>query len=202
MNEAKRGWLLAGAALLLGGLVVLDRVAGTGDGAASADAEAHGARGRYEAVSARVAEIRGLLAQENTIAEASARAEAEWTRAASGLLRGETQELAEARFREVVLSATEDLPLLSPVRISYVREGSASAGAATGSVRVLRLRVEFDAPNPSTAYTVVDRLEHLAEASATVESLRVDGPGRIQMPRQVTVGLTISAAALIGEGPA
>lgn len=184
--------IMAGACVLLGAVVVADR-AGWFAGEAALEADTPAAR--YAEQTQRAGGDAALLDRADAWRSAAERGEAEWRRARAGLVRGATAELAETRFREIVKAAMQDIPLVSPERINYVRD----AAAPKGAIQTLRLSLAFDAPSPKDAYTIIDRLENLPDARARIELMKIDGPGRIQAPEQVTVTLTLSAAALIGE---
>lgn len=188
--------LMAGACLVLGALVVADRTgllpgAGQSNNAAADDS----AESRYAAAAQESSADAALLDRASEWNAAAERAESEWKEVSKGLIRGGTPELAETRFREIVQSAMQDIPLVSPERITYVREGTITKGV----VQTLRLSVAFDAHTPKDAYTIIDRLENMPDARARIELLKIEGPGRVQSPEQVAVTLTISAAALIGD---
>lgn len=185
--------LMASVAAILGALVLADR-AGVLPGSASAETDVSSPASRFAALAQADQEETALLSQAGSWRQAAERAENEWRRASAGLVRAATAELAETRFREIVKGAIQDVPLVSPERIVYIRD----AAAARGNIQTLRLSVEFDAHSARDAYTIIDRLEHLPDARARIEQFKVEGPGRIQAPEQVTVTLTLSAAALIG----
>lgn len=195
-TASKRAPLMAAACLVLAALVVADRSGLLpGSGQASDAAIDDSAASRYADAAQEASADAALLDRAGEWNAAAERAESEWNRVSTGLVRGATAELAETRFREIVKSAMQDIPLVSPERITYVREGT----AAKGAVQTLRLSVAFDAPTPKDAYTIIDRLENMPDARARIELLKIDGPGRVQSPEQVTVTLTLSAAALIGD---
>lgn len=188
--------LMAGACLVLGALVVADRTGLLpGSGQSSDAAIDDSPASRYAAAAQESSADAALLGRASEWNAAAERAESRWKEVSAGLVRGATAELAETRFREIVKSAMQDIPLASPERITYVREGTAAAGA----IQTLRLSVAFDAHTPKDAYTIIDRLENMPDARARIELLKIDGPGRVQSPDQVTVTMTLSAAALIGE---
>lgn len=192
-----RAPILAGVTVLLVAVVVADRASwlASAGGGLTADG---GARAAYLAAAAESSDERALVARAGEWGHAAARARAEWGILSGEIVRAATPELAEARFREEVLAAMEDIRLNSPARINYVRDG-ATAVTPAAPIRTLRLSVQFDAATPRDAYTIVDRLEHLSGARASVETLKIDGPGRVQLPEQVTVTLTLSTPAFIGE---
>lgn len=187
--------LMIGVSLVLGALVIADRT-GMLPGSAPSEPDAADQSGaaRYALASAEASADAALLDRAKDWDAAAARAESEWKSVSAGLVRGATPELAETRFREIVKSAIQDIPLVAPERITYLRESA----AAKGAVQTLRLSVVFDAPTPKAAYTIIDRLENLPDARARIEQLKLDGPGRVQSPEQVTVTMTLSTAALIG----
>jgi hypothetical protein len=184
--------VLAGISLVLLAAVAADR-AGMFSGGGAAG---RGVRAEYLARAKDAVEERALISRGEAWRASAERARTEWDRLAPGVVRAATPELAEARFREIVLASMEDIRLISPARINYIRDAAASAA---GPVRTLRLSVQFDAATPRDACTIVDRLEHLAEARSRIEGLKVDGPGRIQLPEQVTVTLTLSTSAFVVE---
>jgi hypothetical protein len=169
--------------------------AGGDDASPAPDAGDESPRGRYLALAARVADEEAIVARAPAWRAALAAAESAWADTGQRLVRAPTVELAETKFREFILGAVQDVRLVSPARIAYQRDG---APAPAGPVRTLRLTLEFDARTPADAYAVIDRVQHLDAAHATIESLRVDGPGRIQAPKQVKVFMTIRALALTG----
>lgn len=198
-TNSRSVWLAASAGVLTL-LFLADRfgiLPGASDEKTGSDA---GARSRYLARAAEAAEDEAMIARADEWRRAEERARAEWDRVRVGLIRGQTAELCETRFREIVLGAMQDIRLVSPARINYVRDGAAAAAA--GAIRPLRLSVEFDAPTHRDAYAIIDRLENLPDARAKIELLRIEGPGRIQMPRQVRVVMSLGAVALVGEGGA
>lgn len=185
--------MLAGAAGLLAVVVVGDRLGWFAGGARADEA---GAQGGYVAALAAYEDEASVIRARGDWAATAERARAGWARVGAGLVRGATVELAETRFREAALGAMSDIPLISPARVSYVRDGAAATGLG---VRALKLTVAFDAPTPRDAYTIIDRLEHLPDVRARIESLRIEGPGRMQAAEQVSVMLTLSSAAWIGS---
>lgn len=198
MKQSKRVPMMAAATVLLLLLVIADRAGLFPGGSSGASAADDSAAARYEAVALAAEADEALLRRAGEWNAAAERAEAEWSRLCAGLVRAPTPELAETRFREIVLAVMADIPLISPARINYIRDGAASpTGGGGASVRTLRLSVAFDAPTPKGAYTIIDRLENMPDARARIESLKIDGPGRVQSPEQVTVTLTLSSAAHI-----
>lgn len=198
MKKSQRVPMMAAATVLLLLLVIADRAGMLPGGSSGARAEDDSAAARYEEAALAAEADEALLRRAGEWNSAAERAEAEWSRVSAGLVRAATPELAETRFREIVLAAMADIPLISTARINYIRDGAAAPpGAGAASVRTLRLSVAFDAPNPKGAYTIIDRLENMPDAQARIESLKIDGPGRVQSPKQVTVTLTLAAAAHI-----
>lgn len=190
--------ILAGAAGVLLAVVAADRGGLIPGRAADGDGPIRsGPRARYLERLAEDRAERALLAREAAWSSARREAEERWRQVQGMLVTGATPELAEARFREMVLAAFEGIRVVSPARITYVRDGV----PATGAIRPIRLRIDFDAPSAREAYTLIDRLEHLADARSAIVAMRIDGPGRIQLPEQVTVSLTLAAVAYIGGRP-
>ena len=111
-----------------------------------------------------------------------------------------TVELAEARFRDRALDAVKDLSLTS-VRVTPIRDRAPATDAkpATIEVRPLVMEVKFDAPGHRDVYSAIDRLESMAGIATSISALRIDGPARVQMPRVITVTLTLQAQAAVGE---
>ncbi|MDX2115428.1 MAG: hypothetical protein SFZ24_07375 [Planctomycetota bacterium] len=189
--------LLAVITGLLGVFVVAD-MAGLlgGQGAGSEAALDQGARAEYLDALAASNEDQALLDSADRWRDAAARARDAWARTQPGLISGPTPELAEARFRELVLEAMKDVGLTSTPTFSAARE---NVPAATGAVRRILLRVDFDSVSTRDVFAILDRLENL-RGGTEIRSLRIEGPGRVQLPKQVSVSVTIAAAAVVGEG--
>lgn len=186
---------------------------------AGSDAErtpSAGAAQDYLDAAARAAEHQALLDAQPRWNDALHRARAHWAEVRTGVVPGATLELAEARFRDLVLEATRDLRI-GAVRASADRSTSSSLPApaitpASGTtstapasttgvaIRALALRIECDAPDPRDVYRLIDRLENLPDLRTWVSAVRLAGPGRAQTPQQVTLVLTLHAAAAVGEG--
>lgn len=199
--------LLAGLAAAMVGLVALDRAGLLPGGDAAPDAPARGPRAAYEDRAAQHAQDAALLARAGEAQRLARDAGEAWNSLRASLVPGATQELAEARLRELAASVMADLSLLSPPRLSTVRlaapapaEPGASPSPEDASIRPIAIRVEFDAASSADAFVIIDRLENMPDVRSEVSQLSVSGPGRVQLPEQVSVSLTLRAAAHIGGG--
>jgi hypothetical protein len=188
--------LLMIAALLVA-LVGADRFGWLPGRSGPEDDAADSPRARYLAAAATHEADRALIARAGQWRAAAADAQSRWDAARSRLVAAPTVELAESRLRELVLAALADLKIASP-RVTYVKEPVAAGAEAAGRVRPIALRVEFDATNHRDAYLALDRVRHLPDAAVVISSLVLDGPGRAQLPEQMTVSITLRAAALVG----
>lgn len=185
------------AAGLLVALVGLDRL-GWLPGRSGDEAEAvDSPRARYLAAAAEHESDRALIARAGQWRAAASEAQARWNATRSRLVAAPTVELAESRLRELVLAAITDLEIASP-RVTYVKEPLAAGADPAARVRPIALRVDFDAMSHRDAYLALDRVRHLPDAAVSISALLLDGPGRIQMPQQLTVSITVRAVALVG----
>jgi hypothetical protein len=189
---------LAGVLLVLFLADLLGLLPGAGATEAAGVAGAEGPRAVYEQRAEAMAQDRALLDAEERWRAVEEEARAEWERVRAGLVPGATVELAEARFRESVAAALSDIKISSPLRMTIVREPGPAEPASR--LRRIVLRVEFEVTGSREVFSAVDRLENMPDAMTRISQVTVSGPGRIQVPQQVTVGMTVSAVALIGEG--
>jgi hypothetical protein len=181
---------------LIAGLVILDRT-GLLPGRSPADEGAAPTtpRARYLLAASELQQERAIISQAGPWRRELDSARQRWAALRAGMVRAATPELAESRLREVVLDATAGLELASPTRVSYVRD----AAPLEGDIRPIAVRVEFDAVSHRDALAAIDRLAHLPGVRTEVVSLRVQGPGRVLLPEQLTISLTLRALALVGE---
>lgn len=201
MSTSRSTKVLLAMCGVLGALVIAD-MAGLLPGRGGDDTQAfddESPRALY--VEAALAEKtdRALIDQESEWHAARDAAEQRWSDVRSRLIAAPTLELAESRLREMVIAALADLRLASPPRVSYVREG-APAAPSTAVVPVA-IRVEFDTPSHLDAYLALDRLRHMSGAAVTLTSIVLSGPGRPQIPEQVTATISLRAPAIIGDQP-
>ncbi len=189
--------VLAGVTGLLLALALLDRAGLFSSEAGPDESEPTTLRARYrvmaEGEAKRSALIESALNWESSLVEARG----EWARARQGLIVARTIELAEARFRDRILSLVQDCGGESARALP-----ERSAGPEANSmVRAVAVRVEFDVHDPAAAYRFVERIEGMADPRANIESLAIDGPGRIQGHRTLGVSALVRAIALVGEEP-
>lgn len=218
MNESRRRQAIIGAFAVLGALVLADQIGvlpGRGGGAADAaemdEGGSGGARPAYLALAREAARDEALIARAPLWREAAEQARERWEQARRGMIVERTVELAEARFRDLALDALKDLNLAA-VRAAAVADstgaapggatngagGGARGGGESGGVRTITLEVKFDATGQREVYAALDRLENLAGLRTNIASLRVDGPGRMQVSQTITATLTLQAQAAVG----
>ncbi len=204
-------WLLAGV-VVLGGVVLYRQFAGAPSAEAATDAEPS-ARERYLDALAQTDRQKGLLESAARWREALAATRESWDRASRELVRGRTQELAEAGFRERVLAEVKDLKFAESSANTVKIEATVATGGAGGTaapspgaaapaaVRPIGLKVDVRTDSPAEVYRLIDRLEHMPDARAGVVSVEVKGPGLAQALGEVNATITVHALALIGEVP-
>ncbi|MFG0275110.1 MAG: hypothetical protein ACF8QF_08635 [Phycisphaerales bacterium] len=190
MTDTRRtviGLALVGA---LAAIVAVDRFSG---GAAGAETEAPSQAdilAQEASLTARMrAEADALDGRRATLDEA----ESAWAAARERMIGAGSPDIAFARLREIVDGVMTDLDLrmasASALPVETPMEGE--------SLRVVGVRVEFEAADPQRIYTLIDRLEHLPEAAASVQSVRIGGPGRLGRG-SATVVIELRALAWIG----
>jgi hypothetical protein len=190
VTDARRtviGLVLVGA---LGVVVAIDRFSG---GAESAAADAPSQADLLAQEASLTARMRAEAAALDDRRAALAEAEGAWTSARERMIGAGSADIAFARLREIVDGAMTDLDLRM-----------ASAGALPVEtpmegepLRVVGLRAEFEAVDPQRVYTLIDRLENLPETAASVQSVRIAGPGRLGRG-VATVTIELRALAWIG----
>jgi len=215
VNDTRRKQLLVSALLAIGALVLADQfglIPGRSTSAeAVAVAGAVGARPIYLARARRAAMEQALIERAPRWRAAAEQARERWEQARRAMVVERTVELAEARFRDLALDALKDLNLAA-VRASAVSQASGAtpksgSGASAGvkdegegaRVLTITLEVKFDATGQREVYAALDRLENLAGLRTNIASLRVDGPGRIQISQTISATLTLQAQAAVGE---
>lgn len=118
-----------------------------------------------------------------------------WDRAKEGLVSGATEQLAGAAFRDAVVDALAGLDLTAVAATLQ----PASPVDPLIPVRLLTLEVRFDAKQHRDLYAAIERLENLPGVRTSIASVRIDGPGRLQISGEARVSLTVRALAVIGE---
>lgn len=196
MTAPARRKILLGVLAIVAMVVTLE-FAGLLPRASSAEASEDDAspRSLYLQRAALVAE------QERLIAEAPRwRALAEdlrrrWDLAKEGLVAGATEQLAGAAFRDAVVDALADLDLTA---VSATLQPATAADPAL-PVRLLTIDVRFDARQHRDLYSAIERLENIPGVRTAIGSVRIEGPGRMQLAGGAKVSLTVRALAVIGE---
>ena len=202
MNNAQQRKALVVILGVLGLLVVADFfgvLPGRGEDSDAADA-APGAKSLYLARAELAQKQEALISEAGEWKEAARQAGRAWESARQGMVAERTVELAEARFRDRVLEAVQDLRLGS-LRVTPIRDRAPAQGAKPLSmeVRPMNLEVKFDAANHRDVYAAIDRLESMSGMATSISALRIDGPARVQLPHVITVVLTLQAQAAVGE---
>lgn len=159
-----------------------------------ADSAEVGAREEYLARASSAASDAELLARLPELRARAEQARAQWDLLRLQMVSGATPQLAEARFRELVLSALSGLELASPPRVGSVTRDTG------GAVRRLGLRIEFDVHESSKVFAAVQKLESVGEARCRVVQLSVEGPGRVQIPEMLKVTMTLESVGLVESG--
>lgn len=206
MSSASRRNALIAVVLGLGGLVAADRLGWLP--AASSDDETDDQsttpRSTYLSVVERDASERALLEAAESTSRALESASQQWQQVRAQCVVGKTAELAEASFRERILSATKDLGVTNanaaPVRIETAPTPAGTKDADT-VLRPVALRVQFDTDKPQDIYRIVDVLENLPDIQTAITQVSLSGPGLPQVPNTVTAAITIRAIAVVGEAP-
>lgn len=190
-------------------LVVADRfglIPGRGDDSAAAEQDSS-PRARYMTIAAERSAESNLIGSAAAWRDASGQAQSQWSEARKRLVAAPTVELAESRLREIILAALVDLKVASP-RVTYIKEavspavgGSSAPVAPASPVRSIGLRLEFDTTSHRDAYIALDRVRNVPDAAVSITSLSLSGPGRVQLPEQITVSVTLRAAAVVGGEP-
>ncbi len=202
MNSHNRRVMMLAVIAVLGVLFIADMF-GALPGRAEenvSDDLAPSPRAVYLARAQLAGEQEALIAQKDQWKSAAAQANREWGLARRQMVAERTMELAEARFRDRTLDALKDLNLTA-ARVTPVRDRTPETGGAKPlvAVRGLTMEVRFDATSQHEVYAAIDRLESMSDITTQIASLRMDGPGRLQMPRMITVVLTLQAQAVVGE---
>lgn len=197
-SSPSRAPLLVVAVVILIGAVALSRsdILFAHD---DADAGLPTPRSIYLARASLTAAQDALLAQADRWRTALDRTEQSWGVARRSVVAARSLELAGARFRDMALQAIVDLDIASPA--ATVVPADAPTANTAMMILPLQLDVQFDARQHSDIYAAIDRLENMPGVRTNIESLRLDGPGRIQMPRLATVRLRLTALALIEPPP-
>ncbi len=199
--------LVLGAAVVALGALVLWRWYGA-SGSPAGDAAAGDTpslREQYLDAAALTARQKALVDAADRWAGVLAEARARWDQARHELVKGRTQELAEASFRERVLGEVKDLKFVN-TRANSVAVPLQGGAAATGNpgvtkagpiIRPIALKLEVDTDATADVYKLIDRLENLPDVRVNVSSLKLTGPGFRQVPGQVTAELELRALAVV-----
>lgn len=203
MTREKQQMLLLAVLGALGTLVVADQLGvipgRAGDDAQTVD-ETPSARSIYLARAALAGRQEALIAHADQWKFAAADAQRRWEVVRDRMILERTMELAEARFRDRALDALKDLSLAA-VRVTPIRDRAPETSVRTTGVdvRPMAMEVKFDAASQRDVYAAIDRLESMGGVATSISVLRIDGPARVQLPRIITVTITLQAQAAVGE---
>ncbi|MBL0928219.1 MAG: hypothetical protein IBJ11_11310 [Phycisphaerales bacterium] len=207
MNSNRRVIALLAIIAAIGGAWVVSGRFRAGDGAEPAS---ESPRERYLERLRVVEGKRALVADESAWLDAARAARAEFDASVRGMaVRAKTTELAESQLRDRVLAVMNELKLTSP-RVEALRlpdvlpaaqpsPGQPPTAGPADALRVVAVRVQFDAPDPRAALALIDRLENFPDLRTNIPQVSIEGPGRLQTSSQVVGQLTVHALALIGE---
>lgn len=204
MSAAKQRQILIGLLALLGALVAADQFGllpgGGAESSSEASDEAPSARSLYLAGAELAEKRQALIDQAPQWRQAFESAQREWSVARQRMIVERSVELAEARFRDRALESLKDLGLTS-LRVTPIQDRAPVTGAPPEAVVVksLTMEVKFDAANHRDVYAAIDRLETMPGMATNISMLRIEGPGRVQLPHTITVTLTLQAQAAVGE---
>lgn len=132
--------------------------------------------------------------------QARDRLRSQWDEVRRQFVKGKTLELAQAGFRERVLSETKDFKFLQvKANVAPIEGPAEDAATAAMPVKVIGLRVEVDSDNPDDLYRLVDRLENMPDARAEVTAVKLEGPGFKLVPGRLAAVIQVRSLALVGE---
>lgn len=186
--------LLAGLVVAAGLLAA--ELAGVLPGGAAAESEETGLRQEYLAAAAQEQQEQQLIRQAGAWRAAMTEAGKQWSELRRTLIAAPTLDLAQSTLRDLVQQRITDMKRIASPRFTYIPE----AGEPASRIRPISLRVDFDATSHAEAYAALDRIENMSGVLVSLASIRIEGPGRAQMPEQITVSATVRALALVGEG--
>jgi len=167
--NAKSVVLVAIVAVLLI-LVLRDRTS-----SASADTVAPAsARQSFLDASAVTRSAETLVAQRDDWVAANDTARRAWDDALTTIIRAPSVNVAESSLRAVLEEAMGDAGLTLSVSAPMPRQ----TPIAGEPLRVIGLTLDFDAPNPDTVYTLIDRIENAPSPRMVISDLEIRGPGR------------------------
>lgn len=187
-KEQARTLLLAALVVLVGALVVADRL-----GAAGAD-DSPTPRDEHARHAEVVARMRAEIDTEPEWRDALKAAGEIWTGVEARLIHAPTAELATARLGQLVRAVVTDLG----VTLDATSAPSVRTPAEGSPVRVIALSLSLRASSPEQLNSLLDRLENLPGAWTNIARLRVQGPRRVPTSG-LNVDLDLEALAWVGE---
>jgi len=149
----------------------------------------------YLARASLAAQERSLIADAPNWREAAQQADQIWSDLHTQILSARSVELAGDRFRDIALDALVGLDIAAPSASIVPLQGKMDG--SVDHIVTITLDLQFDARRHSDIYAAVDRLEHLPHLRTSISTLRIDGPGRMQLPRLATVRMRLIALASI-----
>ncbi len=187
-KEQTRTLVLAALVVLVGVLVVADRL-----GAASED-DAPTPRDEHARHAEVVARMRAEIDAEPEWRDALEEAGETWAGVEARLIHAPTAELATARLGQLVRTVVTDLG----VTLDATSAPSVRTPAEGSPVRIIALSLSLRASSPEQLNSLLDRLENLPGAWTNIARLRVQGPRRVPTSG-LNVDLDLEALAWVGD---
>jgi hypothetical protein len=189
--------LMLALAGLLALAVAVDQLLLKGGGEDDAASGAPSASSSYRQAAERLATKRAMIEARADYERLLEDAREKWGRARGRMIQAETGQVAVALLGDRVRRLAEEY---RPAGYSAQR-GDARAIEGAPGVYELEVSVSMDLASAADAFALLDRLENMPGLAANIESVRLDGPGRLGS-RSVTplsLSLTLQALAVVGE---
>lgn len=185
-SDAKRTTVLLALLGIVAVVVVVDRVASS---EAADDTARTGSL--YASEAALTAQTRAVAEARDDWQAASRAAADAWDARRARMIDAPSAEIAAARLRSLVQQV-----LLDEGISLTTSETLPSRSAGEGSeIAVIGIAFSFEALDSAPVYRVLDRIEHLPDAAAHVESISVRGPGRMGGANALSATVRLRAVA-------
>lgn len=188
-KPSARNIVLVVIVVVMAVLVLRDRSNASADSAAEVSF-----RQSQKNASAITAGIEAMLEQSDEWESAHRSAQRAWSDAMGTMVQAPSVNVAESALRAVLESEMRDTGLTLSVSAPMPRRTPIEGEP----LRVVGLTLDFDAPNPDTLYTLLDRIENNSAPMMTVSDLEVRGPGRTGRSG-LHIKMDVSAMAWLGD---
>ena len=154
-------------------------------------------RQSYLEASALTGSIEALIARRDEWDAAHGQAQRAWDIAMTTIIRAPSVNVAESSLRAFLEDEMRDAGLTLSVSSPLARQ----APIEGEPLRIIGLTLDFDAPNPDTVYTLLDRIENATASGPSprmvITDLEIRGPGRTGRDG-LHVKMDVAAMAWIG----